>query len=73
VQKVGAKIMGLGAEFLNILKDTVKLTDSVERLNTANMKLQEKVEDISDRLIRVETRLDTYVEIAQSKKQLDKK
>jgi len=65
--------MGLGAEFLNILKDTVKLTDSVERLNTANMKLQEKVEDISDRLIRVETRLDTYVEIAQSKKQLDKK
>ena len=65
--------MGLGAEFLNILKDTVKLTDSVERLNTANMKLQEKVEHISDRLIRVETRLDTYVEIAQSKKQLDKK
>ena len=64
--------MGLGAEFLNILKDTVKLTDSVERLNTANMKLQEKVEHISDRLIRVETRLDTYVEIAQSKKQLDK-
>ena len=65
--------MGLGGEFLNILKDTVKLTDSVERLNTANMKLQEKVEDISDRLIRVETRLDTYVEIAQNKKQLDKK
>ena len=65
--------MGLGAEFLNILKDTVKLTDSVERLNTANMKLQEKVENISDRLIRVETRLDTYVEIAQSKKLLDKK
>ena len=65
--------MGLGAEFLNILKDTVKLTDSVERLNTANMKLQEKVENISDRLIRVETRLDTYVEIAQSKKQLTKK
>ena len=65
--------MGLRAEFLNILKDTVKLTDSVERLNTANMKLQEKVEHISDRLIRVETRLDTYVEIAQSKKQLDKK
>ena len=65
--------MGLGAEFLNILKDTVKLTDSVERLNTANMKLQEKVEHISDRLIRVETRLDTYVEIGQSKKQLTKK
>lgn len=65
--------MGLGAEFLNILKDTVKLTDSVERLNTANIKLQGKVDGISDRLIRVETRLDTYVEIAQGQKQLAKK
>ena len=65
--------MGLGAEFLNILKDTVKLTDSVERLNTANIKLQGKVDGISDRLIRVETRLDTYVEIAQGQKQLTKK
>ena len=46
---------------------------NVGTLVTANMKLQGKVEDISDRLIRVETRLDTYVEIAQSKKQLDKK
>jgi predicted nucleic acid-binding Zn-ribbon protein len=64
--------MGLGSEFLNILKDTVKLTDSVERLNTANMKLQEKVEDLNGRLIRVETRLDTYVEIAKSNKRLDK-
>ncbi len=64
--------MGLGSEFLNILKDTVKLTDSVERLNTANMKLQEKVEDLNGRLIRVETRLDTYVEIAKSNKLLDK-
>ena len=65
--------MGLGAEFLNILKDTVKLTDSVERLNTANMKLQEKVEDMNGRLIRLETRLDTYVEIAKSQKQLTNK
>lgn len=65
--------MGLGSEFLNILKDTVKLTDSVERLNTANMKLQDKVDDINGRLIRVETRLDTYVEVAKSQKQLEKK
>jgi hypothetical protein len=27
--------MGLGSGFLSILKDTVKLTDAVERLNTA--------------------------------------
>ncbi|OOZ33976.1 hypothetical protein [Solemya velesiana gill symbiont] len=56
--------MGLGKEFMSILKDTVKLTDSVERLNTANAKLQEKVESIDGRVIRLETRLDTYVEIA---------
>ncbi len=64
--------MGLGVEFLNILKDTVKLTDSVERLNTANLKLQGKVDDINGRLIRVETRLDTYVEVAQGAKRIDK-
>ena len=60
--------MGLGAEFLNILKDTVKLADSVERLNAANLRLQEKVENINERVIRIETRLDTYVEIAERKR-----
>lgn len=56
--------MGLGADFLSILKDTVKLTDSVERLNVANSKLQDKVDEINNRVIKLETRLDTYVEIA---------
>ncbi len=65
--------MGLGSEFLNILKDTVKLTDSVERLNSANSKLREKVDDMNSRLIRVETRLDTYVEIAQNRKHIEQK
>lgn len=58
--------MGLGSDFLSILKDTVKLTDSVERLNTANTKLQEKLEGINERVIKLEARLDTYVEIAKS-------
>jgi hypothetical protein len=56
--------MGLGSEFLSIMKDTVKLTDSVERLNSANAKLQDKIDGISDRVLKLETRLDTYVEIA---------
>jgi predicted RNase H-like nuclease (RuvC/YqgF family) len=60
--------MGLGSDFLSILKDTVKLTDSVERLNTANAKLQDKVEGINERVIKLETRLDTYVEIAKNKR-----
>lgn len=60
--------MGLGAEFLNILKDTVKLTDSVERLNNASSKLQDQVRDIDKRVVRLET----VVEIAkfQGQKQL---
>lgn len=64
--------MGLGADFLEILKVTVKLTDSVERLNAANSKLQDKVEVINERVIKLDARLDTYVEIAQANR-LDKK
>lgn len=60
--------MGLGSDFLSILKDTVKLTNSVERLNAANAKLHDKVENINERVIKLETRLDTYVEIAMSNK-----
>ncbi|MGK0441250.1 MAG: hypothetical protein ACJA0N_001048 [Pseudohongiellaceae bacterium] len=60
--------MGLGAEFLGMLKDTVRLTDSVERLNTANSKLRNKVDNIGDRVLKLETRLDTYVEIAGQQK-----
>ena len=60
--------MGLGAEFLNILKDTVKLTDSVERLNNAVIGLMEDVKDIDKRLVRLET----MVEIAQSQKKIGK-
>ena len=58
--------MGLGSEFLSILQDTVTLADAVERANIASAKLQEKVDDMNLRLVRVETRLDTYVEIANS-------
>ena len=60
--------MGLGVEFLNILKDTVKLTDSVERLNNAVLGLTDDVKDVDKRLVRLET----MVEIAQTHKKLDK-
>ncbi len=63
--------MSLSGDFLSILKDTVKLTDSVERLNSANIKLQDRVDSMSDRVLRLETRLDTYVEIAGRSKRLD--
>jgi len=64
--------MSLGSDFMSILKDTIKLTDSVDRLNGANNKLQDKMGDLSDRVLKLETRLDTYVEIASrsSRKEL---
>lgn len=60
--------MGIGAELISILKETVKLADSVERLNGVNAALQTKVEDINTRVTRLEARIDTYVEIAQSQR-----
>ena len=59
--------MGLGVEFLNILKDTVRLTDSVERLNNAVMGLTDDVKNIDKRVVRLET----MVEIARSQKKID--
>lgn len=60
--------MGLGSEFLNILKDTVKLTGSVERLNGVSSKLQDQVLEIDKRVVRLET----MVEIAQSQSRQSK-
>jgi len=60
--------MGLGSDFLNILKDSVRLTDAVERLNGAVNELKGDVHDIDKRVVRIET----IVEIAKSQKQIEK-
>ena len=57
--------MGLGVEFLNILKDAVKLTNSVERLDNAVSGLKDDVVNIDKRLVRIET----MVEMAQGQNQ----
>jgi len=57
--------MGLGAEFFNILKYTVKLTDAVEGLNTSVTALSSDVKDIDKRMVRLET----MVEIAEKQQQ----
>ncbi|PCI58668.1 MAG: hypothetical protein COB35_13235 [Gammaproteobacteria bacterium] len=57
--------MGLGAEFFNILKDTVKLTDAVERLNSSVTALTSDVRNIDKRMVRLET----MVEIAEKQQQ----
>ncbi len=53
--------MGLGSEFITILKDTVKLTDSVKRLNGAVVELIRDVKHIDNRVVRLET----LVEVAK--------
>jgi len=57
--------MGLGAEFFNILKDTVKLTDAVECLNNSVTALMSDVRDIDKRMVRLEI----MVEIAEKQQQ----
>ncbi|MEE9304471.1 hypothetical protein [Candidatus Vondammii sp. HM_W22] len=54
-------MMGLGSEFITILKDTVKLTDSVKRLNGAVVELIRDVKHIDNRVVRLET----LVEVAK--------
>lgn len=57
--------MGLMADFLAIAQNTAKLTNSVKRLNKENTRLQDKIADIHERVVRLEARLDTYVEVAR--------
>ena len=49
------------AGWKEILLDTLKLTDEVQRLNTATLKLSDRTYDIDKRLVRLET----MVELAQ--------
>ena len=57
--------MGLMADFLAIAQNTAKLTNSVKRLNKENTRLQDKIADIYERVVRLEACLDTYVEVAR--------
>jgi len=59
--------MGLGSEFFAILKDTVKLTDAVERLNKSVTSLSTDVKDIDKRLVRIET----MAEMSLNKKRIE--
>jgi len=59
--------MGLGSEFFAMLKDTVKLTDAVERLNKSVTSLSTDVKDIDKRLVRIET----MAEMSLNKKRIE--
>ena len=57
--------MGLMADFLAIAQNTAKLKNSIKHFNKANTRLQDKIADIHERVVRLEARLDTYVEVAR--------
>ncbi len=57
--------MGLTGELARLLKDSLQLSATVERLSESQTRLSDKVDGLGDRVLKLETRLDTYVEIAQ--------
>jgi predicted nucleic acid-binding Zn-ribbon protein len=58
--------MGLGSDLLQIVKDSVKLTDAVDRLTDTQSQLRDEVRDLDRRLVRLET----MVEVAKAQAQL---
>jgi hypothetical protein len=54
------------AGWKDILLDVLKLTDEVQRLNAKTEKLSERTIEIDKRLVRLET----LVEVAQSRRRL---
>jgi len=48
----------------------IRLDGKVERLASTVVEQQKRIEDLTARVIRLEARLDTYVEVAKSRKQL---
>lgn len=55
------------------MKEVILLTDKIEKTGNLLTDISAELRDHDRRLIRVETRLDTYVEIAQGNKKLEKK
>ncbi len=49
----------------------IKMDSKVESLTTIVIDQQKRIEDLTGRIIRLEARLDTYVEVAINHKQLE--
>jgi prefoldin subunit 5 len=52
------------------LSDVIKMNDKVERLASNVAELQEDNEKLTERIIRVEARLDTIMDIATARRSL---
>ncbi len=55
------------------ISKVIKMDSKVESLASTVVDQQKRIEDLTGRIIRLETRLDTYVEVAQNQRVIDRK
>ena len=53
------------AKLAEVLMNMLKLTDEVQRLNRDIERVETSITGINERVIRLESRLDTYAEVAR--------
>ena len=53
------------ASWTDMLLNVLKLTDQVKHMNRDIERVETKMTSINERVIRIETRLDTYVEVSK--------
>ncbi|MDF1690711.1 MAG: hypothetical protein P1U57_13495 [Oleibacter sp.] len=56
------------ASWKDMLLDVLKLTDEVKQMNRDMERVEDRLIDVDKRVVKVEARLDTYVEIARLNK-----
>jgi hypothetical protein len=56
------------ASWKDMLLDVLKLTDDVKQMNRDMERVEDRLIDFDKRVVKVEARLDTYVEIARLNK-----
>ena len=56
------------ASWKDMLLDVLKLTDDVKQMNRDMERVEDRLIDVDKRVVKVEARLDTYVEIARLNK-----
>lgn len=56
------------AGWKDMLLDVLKLTDEVKTMNRDIERVEERLYDVDKRVVKLESRLDTYVEVAKLNK-----
>ena len=64
--------MGISDKMWDGITRVIKMDAKVERLASTVVDQQKRIEDLTGRVIRLEARLDTYVEVAKSQGRISK-